>query len=93
MQIEYDDKKRREVLAERGLDFSDAVQVFEGFHLTRRDDRFDYGEDRFQSVGEMNGKVVIVVWTLRNDSRRIITMWKLDNGESEKFRQRRKDCG
>lgn len=89
MKIEYDDNKRREVLTERGLDFNDAAQIFEGFHLTRRDDRVNYNEDRFQSVGEMNGKVVLVVWTLRDDSRRIITMWKLDSGESARFRKRR----
>ena len=89
MKIEYDDNKRREVLTERGLDFNDAAQIFEGFHLTRRDDRVNYNEDRFQSVGEINGNVVLVVCTLRDDSSRIITMWKLDSGESARFRKRR----
>lgn len=89
MKIEYDEKKRLEVLSKRGLDFRDAAHIFEGFHLTKRDGRYDYNEDRFQSIGEMNGDIVFVAWTLRNDSRRVITMWKLDHGESENFRKRR----
>ena len=93
MKISFHEEKRLEVLSERGLDFNDAAQLFDSYHLTKRDDRKDYNEDRFQSVGEMNGEIILVVWTLRDDTRRIITMWKLDSGESEKFRQRRKDCG
>lgn len=93
MQISYDENKRRKVLTERGLDFNDAAKLFESFHFTKRDDRYEYDEDRFQSIGEINDDIILVVWTLRDDSRRIITMWKLDNGESEKFRQRRRDSG
>lgn len=92
MRIEFDEKKRREVLAERGLDLSEAADVFDKFHLTRRDDR-DYTEERFQTVGELNGQVVLVVWTLRDESRRIITMWKLDHGESERYYRRRDESG
>lgn len=93
MDISFDENKRLRVLADRGLCFEDAAGMFEGFHLTRRDDRYEYGEDRFISVGEIKGEVVFVVWTLRDDSRRIITMWKASNGESEKYHARRCDSG
>jgi uncharacterized protein len=92
MRITYDERKRREVLAKRGLDFNDAAALFEGYHLTNRDDRH-YNEERFQTVGEMNGQVVLVIWTLRDESRRIITMWKLDHGESEGYYRRRDESG
>lgn len=92
MRITYDENKRREVFAERGLDFNDAAALFEGFHLTRRDDR-GYNEERFITVGELNGQVVLVVWTLRAESRRIITMWKLDHGESERYNRRLDESG
>lgn len=92
MRISYDEKKRREVLADRGLDFNDAASLFDKFHLTKRDDR-DYDEDRFQTVGELNDQVVLVVWTLRDESRRIITMWKLDHGERERYYRRRDESG
>ncbi len=92
MRITYDETKRREVLAQRGLDFNDAAALFEKFHLTRRDDR-DYNEERFLTVGELKDQVVLVVWTLRDESRRIITMWKLDHGESERYKRRRDESG
>lgn len=92
MRITYDEEKRLKVLAERGLDFEDAADLFDKFHLTKRDDR-DYDEDRFQTVGELKDQVVLVIWTLRDESRRIITMWKLDHGESERFYRRRDGSG
>jgi uncharacterized DUF497 family protein len=91
MRITYDENKRRKVLAERGLDFDDAAPLFENFHLTRRDER-SRDEERFQTVGELKGQVVLVIWTLREESRRIITMWKLDHGESERYYRRRDEC-
>lgn len=74
MKITFDDIKRAKTLEERGLDFADAVQVFDGPHLTRLDARRDYGERRFISTGWLNGRRVILVWTERTDSRRIISM-------------------
>lgn len=92
MRITYDEAKRRKVLDERGLDFGDAAALFDSYHLTKPQDR-NHDEERFETVGEMNGQVVLVIWTLRDDSRRIITMWKLDHGESERFYRRRDGSG
>ena len=92
MRITYDEKKRLEVLKSRGLDFKDAAEVFDNFHLTKRDDR-NYDEDRFQTVGEMNGQVVLIAWTLRDENRRIITMWKLNHGERERYYRYRDESG
>lgn len=50
-------------------------------------------EERFKTVGESKGQVILVVWTLRDESRRIITMWKLDHGESERYYRRRNESG
>ena len=44
MQIKFDPLKRDKTLEERGLDFSHAVQVFMGKHLTLEDQREDYEE-------------------------------------------------
>ena len=63
MEIEYDDRKRALTLEHRGLDFADATLVLEGDSFTVEDDRQDYGEQRFQTVGPLDGKIVMVVWT------------------------------
>jgi uncharacterized DUF497 family protein len=74
VKISFDPIKRDVVLRERGLDFAPAETVFEGRHATARDVRRDYGEERFISVGDLFGRVVVIVWTPRDDSRRVISM-------------------
>jgi hypothetical protein len=43
MRITFDPAKRAVTLAERGLDFADAAEVFQGDTLDFPDDRRDYG--------------------------------------------------
>ena len=71
----WDEAKRRRTLAERGLDFSDAELVLTGKRQdTRRDNRREYGEPRFITVGFLRDRFVVVVWTPRNEGRHIISM-------------------
>jgi uncharacterized DUF497 family protein len=44
--ITFDRAKRDRTLAERGLDFADAEQVFDGPLVENPDERYDYGEHR-----------------------------------------------
>lgn len=74
MQIEFDAAKQARTLAERGLDFAEAGQVFAQPVLTQSDTRMNYGEERFITFGDLNGRWVIVVWTPRGAARRIISM-------------------
>ena len=74
MIIEFDTVKREKTLLERGLDFADSEKVFNGLHFIARDDRFDYGEERFFTVGLLDDRIVVIVWTPRTAARRIISM-------------------
>ncbi len=85
MEVEYDDAKRASVLETRSLDLAAAGQVFDEFHLTRRDEKHSADEERYDSVGLVNDDVVIVTWTPRGQSRRIITMWKADERERKRY--------
>lgn len=85
MDVEYDEAKRALTVEHRSLDFADAPQVFAGIHTTDPDDRFEYGEQREITVGVLNGDVVVVVWTLRNQSRRIISMRKASRDERQQY--------
>lgn len=88
MRIEFDPLKRHRTLAERGLDFEDAAQVFPRRTLTLRDDRKDYGEPRFQTYGLLNGRVVMIVWTPRGDDvRRVISMRHCHDQEADAVRE------
>ena len=89
MEFEYDAAKRDQVLTERGLDMAKVGEVFGGFHLTRYDEKHSDEEDRYHSIGMMDGDVVIVTWTPRDDLRRIITMWKANERERQKYHEAR----
>ncbi len=43
MRLSYDPSKREKALADRGLDFEDAVVVFDGLTVEVEDTRKDYG--------------------------------------------------
>jgi len=85
MRITYDPEKRALTLAHRDLDFEDARQVFAGRYVQIEDDRFDYGEIRWQTIGRLNDDVVMVVWTGRGDARHIISMRKCNARERQKY--------
>jgi uncharacterized DUF497 family protein len=81
MRIEFDEAKRNKTLAERDLDFARAAEVFEGAHFTAQDDSQDYAEDRFITVGHLDARLVVMVWTPRDEGRRIISMRKANDRE------------
>ena len=74
MQISFDPQKRALTLENRGLDFEDARRLFDNLVLTVEDDRKDYGETRYQSIGLIGSSLVMVVWTPRGTVRHIISM-------------------
>jgi uncharacterized DUF497 family protein len=80
-EIEFDPLKRERTLVERDLDFARAGEVFQSHTYTNRDTREDYGEERFFTVGWLDAKMVVVVWTPRGEVRRIISMRKCNDRE------------
>ncbi|MEO7247327.1 MAG: BrnT family toxin [Novosphingobium sp.] len=93
MEIDYDVAKRDQVLAERGLDLARAGEAFADFHLTRRDDKHSDVEDRFHSIGMIDLDIVIIPWTPRGNLRRIVTMWKANDRERQKYHEARNRPG
>lgn len=85
MDIEFDTAKRDATRKARGLDMADAGEVFDGAHLTIEDDRQDYGEPRFITVGHLKGRMVFVAWNPRGAARRIISLRKANEREQRKF--------
>ncbi|KQP38767.1 BrnT family toxin [Pseudorhodoferax sp. Leaf274] len=88
MEIEFDPVKRAEAFAARGLDFGRAAEVFIGHHFTAPDLREDYAEDRFITVGLLDRRMVVMVWTPRGAARRIISMRKANEREQARYAQK-----
>ena len=63
MRFSWDEKKRRLNLKDHGLDFVDAPRVFEGSTFTFEDDRFNYEERRFVTLGFLSDIPVSIVHT------------------------------
>ncbi len=74
IRISFDPDKRMKTLQARGLDFADAALVFAGETRQIVDMRRDYGETRYICAGWLDGRRVVLVWTPRNGTRRIISM-------------------
>ena len=81
----WDEAKRRITIVKRGLDFAEAEAIFAGTHFTRADERHDYGEERFVTAGFLRERFVVVVWTRREDGRRIISMRHGHDREKARF--------
>ena len=81
MPIEFDAAKRTATLEARGLDMARADEVLAGATLTVEDDRQDYGEDRFITIGFLDATMVVLVWTPRDGAHRIISMRKANERE------------
>lgn len=85
MKVSSHPAKRERTLSERGLDLEvDGAEAFAGRTLTLLDDRFDYGEDRFQTYGLVKGRLVMVVWTPRDGGRHVISMRHCHEKEARK---------
>ncbi len=61
--FEWYERKRDINLRKQGLDFADCAAVFAGPTLTAIDDRLDYGEIRYRTLGMLSGCLVHVVHT------------------------------
>lgn len=81
MKIEYDQTKRDLTLQARGLDMADAAEVFATEVLIIEDDRLNYGETRFMTVGTLKDRLVVLIWTSRGTTRRIISLRKANARE------------
>ena len=85
MKIEFDPSKRVRTLQERGVDMARADKVFEDAHITFADIRFEYGENRWITIGHLDGRMVVLAWTPHDETRRIISMRKANEREQRKF--------
>lgn len=85
VQISYDPAKRQKTLDERGLDFEDAVLVFEKLTVEVADEREDYGEDRIICYGQLAGRLVVIGYTPRGAVRHIFRLRKANEREKARL--------
>jgi uncharacterized DUF497 family protein len=63
---EWDEDKNQKNLTKHGFSFKDADSVFAGSCVTYRNRRLDYGEERFITLGLLEGRVMVVAQRREN---------------------------
>ena len=88
MKFEWDDEKSEanRKNPKRGFGFDEVTPVFlDPFRFTFLDDRFAYGEERWSTFGEIEGRLFNVIYTMRGDSIRIISARKANKRERKQY--------
>jgi uncharacterized DUF497 family protein len=86
MEFDWNPTKCAKNVAERGIDFSDVVVAFAD--LTKkvaRDDRKDYGEERFNMLAKVEGRVFHITFTKRGKVTWIISARKANKREQRRY--------
>lgn len=85
LEFEWNDSKAEANLEKHGIDFEDAIGVFEGPVLEVRSDQ--KGEIRWKAIGLVEGLEITVVYTLREGRRRIISARRAQQNERRAYHQ------
>lgn len=86
MRIAWDPAKSARNRRERGFGFEVAALIFDGDVMERVDERFAYGEERWQAIGMAGSLLLFVVYTDRGDERQIISARVATKREREAWR-------
>ena len=86
MEFEWDEAKSGACFEHRGFDFAHALAAFlDPQRIIAQDRRRDYGEDRYRLLGSIDGRVYVVVYTMRNSAIRIISARKASRKEVAEY--------
>ena len=88
--FEWDEEKRQKNIKKRGLDFATLAPLVlaDPNVVIKQDERQDYGEERWQAYGAVNGLCLCVCFTLRGNIVRLITIFRLNKKDWEKCYER-----
>jgi len=85
MRFEGDEMKRLINIRKHGIDFADVPAIFVLDTVTVIDDRIEYGETGYQTLGLLKARVIMVVHTESETVIRIISARKANKYEEETY--------
>lgn len=84
--FEWDEEKNNTNLEKHRISFESAKNVFlDRKRLNVPDNRKDYGEQRWNTIGNINGIIVHVSYTVRENRLRLISARKASKREQEYY--------
>jgi uncharacterized DUF497 family protein len=88
MNFDWDNNKNQSNIAKHGISFEDAIAIFDDPNILNYEDtRFNYGEMRFVSIGQIilvtqeKTVIIVVIHTQRNQTIRLISARKANERE------------
>lgn len=83
--ITYDENKRLANLGKHGIDLAACAPVFDAPMQSEEDKRFAYGEQRLKSLGWLNNRVVVLIWTEQENIPHLISCRYGDKHETNRY--------
>jgi uncharacterized DUF497 family protein len=89
MKITFDpEKAKRNPLIHEGVTFAEAKAVLYDAYALTREDTDAQSEQRFVSLGMgSKGRILVVVYTYRDETIRIISAWKANAIQRQRYEQ------
>ncbi len=85
VEITFDPEKNARNLRERNLSFELAAEFDFENAVTTEDTRQDYGEPRFRSLGWIDSEMYALVFTVRGEVLRVISLRKANRRERAQY--------
>jgi uncharacterized DUF497 family protein len=88
VRFEWDERKNRANIRKHGLSFADAWEIFDGPMLVDIDDRADYGEPRWIGIGQIQSRIVVIVFAEPDEETvRVISLRKALSHERRAYEE------
>ena len=85
MKFEWDEAKRQANIKKHGIDFADVPPMFDGAIVTIEDERFEYDETRYVTLGLLSARVIVVAHTDQDEVIRLISARKATKNEEKHY--------
>lgn len=85
MKFEWDNTKRESNIKKHNIDFVDAARLLLGNTYISQSTKSGNDKERMIAIGELDGRIYTIVYTLRNGIYRIISSRRASNAEKKKF--------
>ena len=88
MTFEWDEEKAAANVAKHGIRFDYAARVFlDAYRLEMLDDREEYGEVRYKTIGMVESRILVVIYTIRNGNIRLISARRAERYEQRHYHE------
>ena len=91
MKIDFDPAKSEKNARERGLPFDLATEFDFDSAWIVNDIRRDYGEVRYRAIGQMGNVIAVIIFTMREDAVRVISLRLANRKERQRYERQNKE--